>query len=502
LSFLNRGDKLKWHKKIWVLPIAVGFCLAAVRAQNQTPNQTQDQRSVNPTVPMAPLDTSSGGKAPVPGARGVSGPDDYSSYDPSQVVPDTNALSGAALFGVGSLEHVHNIFDPSLTITGQGQRVPIATGTSQSSVMEGSGIFGGGMYFNRSWDMYRTIGVYNGGESIYYLQGVLAHSSYHDMSLAQEINTQRWHLVFRDDFLISPDAAFTGAGMGGPGLLQQFSYTNDSFLSTLSQTFVPAETIQTGLVKRTRNTALAQAEYSLSRRTAFTLTGSYGLLHFGQAGFISSHMLDLQAGYDYLLDPKNSIALMGSYGKIDYTGSPISTAGSKGELAFGRKVTGKLAFQIAAGPEVIQSAGSANGSFQVTTWSMDSSIKYDRRRSGAALAFSRALTSGSGVFFGSISDTFNGSVNHQFTRHFSGSATGGYAFNTSLVPAGVTATTFTTWFLGANMGGQLGRHTNLTVNYGLQKQNSPSTCPVASCGVTGYEHTVGTTLNWHLRPIE
>ena len=72
---------------------------------------------------------------------------------------------------------------------------------------------------------------------------------------------------------------------------------------------------------RYRNSVLGQAEYSFSRRSAFTFSGSYGLLHFPNAGYVSSHMLNAQAGYDYLLDPRNSIAILASYGKIDYTGT-------------------------------------------------------------------------------------------------------------------------------------------------------------------------------------
>jgi len=36
-------------------------------------------------------------------------------------------------------------------------------------------------------------------------------------------------------------------------------------------------------------------------------------LHFTDAGYIGSHMLNAQAGYDYLLNPKNSIAVLASY---------------------------------------------------------------------------------------------------------------------------------------------------------------------------------------------
>src|SRR5258708_19530838 len=79
---------------------------------------------------------------------------------------------------------------------------------------------------------------------------------------------------------------------------------------------------------RYRNAVRGQAEYSFSRRSTFTFSGSYGLLHFHGAGYFSSTMLDAQAGYDYLLDPSNSIAILASYGKIDYTGNGTATTGT------------------------------------------------------------------------------------------------------------------------------------------------------------------------------
>ena len=82
-------------------------------------------------------------------------------------------------------------------------------------------------------------------------------------------------------------------------------------LNSFGQQFLPAETINTGEVMRYRNSILGQAEYSFSRRSAFTFSGSYGLLDFTGAGYFNSTMFDAQAGYDYLLDPSNSIAILG-----------------------------------------------------------------------------------------------------------------------------------------------------------------------------------------------
>jgi hypothetical protein len=250
------------------------------------------------------------------------------------------------------------------------------------------------------------------------------------------------------------------------------------------------------------NAVLGEAEYSFSRRSAFTFSASYGLLHFTDAGYIDSHMFYAQAGYDHLLNPKNSIAVLASYGKIDYTGTSNSTVDYLADLAFGRKITGRLAFQAAAGPEQVRVIGAGIGSFQLWTWSANTALTYERRRSGFSAAFVRGLTGGSGVFFGAKSNTFNGSYHHQFTRVWSASVNGGYAFNTSLAPTGASTSSFNTWLLGANLGRQLGRHAQVGFNYGLLKQDNPAVCLVASCGVTDFQQLFGMTVNWHLLPVE
>ena len=161
--------------------------------------------------------------------------------------------------------------------------------------------------------------------------------------------------------------------MGGPGLVAEFSSTLGSSLNSIGQAFLPGETIETGNVLRYRNSVLGQAEYSFSRRSAFTFSGSYGILHFADAGYVNSHMLNAQAGYDYLLDPTNSIAVLASYGKIDYSFLPVgassnvtsSTTNYLAALAYGRKITGRLAFQAGGGPAANSCRLNGNGNFQL-----------------------------------------------------------------------------------------------------------------------------------------
>jgi len=270
-------------------------------------------------------------------------------------------------------------------------------------------------------------------------------------------------------------------------------------LTNVGQEFIPPDTVETGNVLRYRNSVLGQVEYSFSRRSAFTLSGSYGLLEFPYVGYISSHMLNAQAGYDYELDPKDSIAVLASYGKIDYTGTSDSTRDYMAALAFGRKITGRVAFQVSAGPQRIQ-AMNGTGNFQLWFAAANSALSYERRRGGMSLAFSRGVSAGSGVFLGSTTNTFSSSAHYLFTRFWTGTVNGGYSMSTSLAPAGVATTNFDNWFFGASLGRRLGQHAEMNLNYGLQRQNSPAVCPVTSCGVSGFQQTVGMTVNWHLRP--
>ena len=488
---------MKWRYTIWALAFALALCVTGVRAQDQQ----QNSQSASPT-PIPPPNSGGGGgysKPPAPAARGVSPAYDAPTYDPAQVVPDTNTLSGAQLLGVGSLEHTHNIFDPSISFSELGL---ITTGTGGQSNVGSETIVNGILNFNRTWSRYHLTTVYNGG-GIFYEGPVYSYSQntqYHDLAVSQQIDWERWHLVLRDDFTVSSGAAFTGTGMGGPGLFAGSSSLLGSSLNSIGQTFIPSQSIQTGNAMRYMNAVLGQAEYSLSRRSTFTFSGSYGLLHFIDAGYISSQMLNAQAGYDYQLDPKNSIAILAGYGKIDYTGTTNFITQYNAGLAYGRKITGRLALQVGGGPQLIRSA-SGTGSFQFWLASVNTALTYVWRRSGVSLSYARGLNAGSGVFMGATSNTFSGTANHQFTRFWAGSVNGGYALNNSLAPAGAATTGFTNLFGGASLGRQVGRRARISFSYGIWRQTSSSNaCPVASCGGTGNQHTFGITVNWHLRP--
>jgi hypothetical protein len=509
---------MKLRNPRWALVVALALCATAAFAQDQK----QDASPIDPNAPLQPLDTTPNvghaNKPPIGVVRGAAAPYDPQTYDPAQVVPDQNTLAGAAPFTLGSLQYSRNIFDPTISFSQLGQTVPDATG---KSVLTGVSVVSGSLHFTRTGSGAQFSAIYNGGETFNIGYGAASnffgqassHSQFHDLAVTQAIDWARWRVLIGDDFMASPGAAFTGQGMGGPGLAAQFSSMLGSSLNSFAQGFQPSETVNTGTALRYRNTILGQAAYSFSRRSAFTFAGSYGLLHFTGTGYFSSTMLGAQAGYDYLLDPANSIAILASYGKINFhgtgtptTGTPTIATGNStsdyvGALAYGRKITGRLAFQAAVGPQEIQSySAGGTGKFHLLFVSVNSALSYERRRSGLSFSYLRGLTAGSGVFLGATTNTFSSSGHYQFTRFWTGTVNGGYSLNNSLAPAGAATTQFDNWFLGANLGRRVGPHAQINFSYGASKQNNPATCLVVSCGGTGLQQTFGLSVNWHLRP--
>src|SRR5262249_17915328 len=153
--------------------------------------------------------------------------------------------------------------------------------------------------------------------------------------------------VLRDDLSVSPESSFGGLFTGVPGSLES------PILPGLDPSIPPSETILTGRTNRINNTTLAEIDYSLSRRSSLTFSGSYGLLHFQEPGFLGRRTVNGRMGYNYALSAKNSLGFIYDFTETHFTGTIQAVTSHSTQLAFGRKVTGRLAFELSAGPELI-----------------------------------------------------------------------------------------------------------------------------------------------------
>lgn len=468
------------------------LCSTLANSQEQKANSFQSNTPDAAIQPLA-FDTTNRGQV----AASLDGPLAQGTESSAQPQPDTHVLSSGEIFGLGSLRSLRHVFDPALQFSQSGE-----TGIVAGRIL-GVSSLGGSLDLDQNWRRYHVALAYNGAETIYQPSYSGNRSlPYHRLGMSQEIFLGRWTLRFRDDAQYSWGGNFGGLFTGGltgggftgglPGLGQTGAFNN------IQPALLPNQTIETGAVQQLSNTALGEVDYSLSRRTTLTLLGSYNLMHYFTSGYISSRDTHGRIGYNYALSAKNNLAVTYDHDRASLNGSSSLLQTDLVQLAFGRKVTGRLAFQVAAGPEILRLRNLGSSSTQQLSWSAFTTANYSLAHNHYSLIYSHAATAGSGVFVGSDTDTITAGLTHDFTRFWSLSVNGGYAINRNLAPVATFASRFDNGFAGAVVNRELGRQVRMGLSYEFQRQTGGAgACPVLSCGLADSFNQFAVNLQWH-----
>src|SRR5437879_10101856 len=390
---------------------ATMLCFPIAWAQ-QAPRAPRSTSSRAPVQPLPPLAEGTDSNA-TSGAVGESHVHaDAQPEASAQAQPDTHLLSGAETIGVGSLRRLRRMFDPALKVSEFGE-----TGIVPGQTLSASSL-GGSLDMDRHSSRYDLAVTYHGAETTYQPSSYygIRYLPYHDAAISQEISFRRWTLQLRDDVLYSWGPGFGSRFAGGPAQAGQ-----NGSLESIQPSLASTGTIQTALARQLSNTALGEIDYARSRRTTLTLVGSYGLLHFLDAGYINSQTVTGRVGYNYALSGRNNIALTYDHNLITFVGASSRLQTDLAQMAFGRKATARLALQLAAGPQLIHFDYFSETKRQRLSWSASGSLTYQWRRTGYSLSYFRGVTAGSGVFFGSNSQTITATANHELTRFWSAS---------------------------------------------------------------------------------
>ena len=482
--------KPQYIRMVLTTAFVLTSCISGVRAQEQQPSDPS--QSTDPNAPIAPAPTQapddSGRQLPAAAGRGPllsAG----SQADSGQIQPDSHMLSGVELMGFGTLDARPHVVD---VVLGASESVDtgIVTGAINSVTS-----FNQGVTYERLEPPYRFTAAYQGSEAFYHPSTFFNQFS-EGGTLAQEVQWKRWILRLRDDLVLSREATFGNLFTGSAGLASQ-----TLALTSVEPTLSPSETILTGTATRLSNTATGELDYSPSRRSTLTFAGSYGLLHFFDPTLVGTNSFDGRVGYDLALGAKNSIGIIYDYNFTDFSATPSQLQTHWFQLAFGRKITGRFAFQISGGPQLLRLSNFGPVSGQHWSWGLSGALSYQMTRAtGYSLSYFHAVTSGSGVFFGAESDVATGVATHQFTRVWSASVNGGYARNINAAPSPMLSNRFDNWFAGATVGRKLGREFVFGLSYTFQQQtNSVGQCPVVNCGLAGgpARHFASVSLQWH-----
>jgi hypothetical protein len=486
-----------------VAMMVAGVPSARAQEQNQGQGQGQGQSQTQPQGPEKATQPIPAYHSPL--ASAADNGEDDANGDPQKLVPDTRSLTGVQDLSLGQPATSRSYWQPHLDVTTTADSNPL-TGTNQTGWSSFTSIYGG-------IDLHRTSGnsalllSYIGGGS-FSNDGNASDGVIQGMNVSEKLTYRRFAVSLIDQFLYGPQTAVgsgqipgstVGAGGGNIGL---------------GGGYTPGQSVLTERGQRITNSSDVEVDAYLTARSSLTFVGGYSLLDGLDDSLLNYGNVIASAGYNYQMSPDNTIGVSYQFSGFNYSNFNQSIKNNIVSVSYGRRITGRLAFQASGGPDIafvrmpITAGGTGtptSGSQTQVYGSFNTSLQYKVGRTSMSAAYSRGISGGSGVLPGAINDNVTGSVNRQLTRTFSGGWNGGYSRNHGLSTNETTFVnqTFNYWFTGLNLNHPWGRTMNLYVNYQLQYQEANTsicTVPTPACGASVTRNTITVGLGWHKQP--
>jgi hypothetical protein len=511
-----RPDRVRdFRRASWFVAVCATVIVFAPAAKGQQP-QGADQNVPNQTA------------EPIPAYNSPYTPASDETQGSQNAQPVTQPLSGAQYLSLGNLETSRSYWQPYFNFEG--------TADSNPSESASNTTWGSFDTFLAGLNVHHTSGVsqltlsYVGG-GMYSNEGYISSGTVQELGIAEQISFHRATLSLIDQATYSPESMLGTGGVGGAGGVSLAGIGSTS--TGLQSGFLNGQSILTGETgQNLSNASILQLNTFVTPRSSFTMVGGYSLLHFFGNNLVDSGEIMFQGGYNYRLSEHDTLALMYAFNQLSFGNSGQLTATNlagasqsfdthSAEASFGRQVTGRLAIQVAAGPEftVIGGQGAVPGGVGATGtgsttqlgWTLSSNLSYMYQRSTLGLTYFHGITAGSGVFPGASSDTVSGTLSRRMSRLFSSGFTGGYSRNSGLGFSGFptadlglqsSSQTFGYWFGGANVALPLSETLALTFSYQMDYQNSNSTfCIGPSCGTSVLMHFISVGFSWNQHPL-
>jgi hypothetical protein len=420
-----------------------------------------------------------------------------------EVEADTTPLAGAQNLTLGLPPSGHSFLLPSFGVSSQAQINPYNSSQPNSPGVIGSTYLTGRLALSRSSGRSNLSLDYLTGGS-FSTDSIQGNSVIQDLHFSDMIHWGRWSTVFGDQLNYTSQSPFGFGGLGslnnlgvglGSGVASNPDFRND---------FLPGQSLLIAGSRQISNASIGEVDYALSHRASLTFVGSYSLLDFVDAGFQNSSNATLQGGYNYLLDRKNSIAVFYRFNATMFSGLSQRIEDHNVQLSLARRITGRLSFQVGAGPDVLIYKSPLTGPSTVPSWAASSSLKYQYRHSGTGFSYNHSVTGGSGLLTGAQTDLFSGYLNHTFNRDWEGAISAGYSRNHALQQTMPNANGISpqAWYATARVSRQFVRYGSLFIVYSASGQSSlASICTLPACRVSTLSSTVSMGYNWGLRPI-
>jgi len=418
----------------------------------------------------------------------------------SNLNPDIRPLTGVQTPTLGSPELRHSYWVPGFQY-GNFVRSSVLSEPTTSS-WNSTSFVAGTVSLLETWNRSQLSVNYTGGGN-FSTDKSQGNDSFHQLGLIQAFDWRRWQLSFIDQFSYLPQTQFgfaAGSILANPGIGGQLGPS----LPALQPNYQPNQTIFTSIGPRYSNSITTEIAYSISPGESVTVSGSYGILRFVEGGSIDTNDTILSTGYNHALSRKDTIGLLYRFSGYRYLGDPQAINDHVAQLAYGRKITGRIALQLFVGPDVTTFRVPLGSAHLKISGSGGANLTYAFRRNSLSFSYNHGVAGGSGQFTGSTSDEVQNTINHQFSRVWQGNVNFGLARTASLglSSASQVSQTFNSWFTGGGLSRPVGRSANFTFGYTAYIQNSRlPVCTAGTCNTSYLQQQISLSFQWHTRPL-
>jgi len=221
---------------------------------------------------------------------------------------------------------------------------------------------------------------------------------YHQLELVQSFDWRRWQLFFIDQFSYLPETQFgfgAASSLATPGV----GGTLTPSLPGLQSNYQPNQSIFATVGPRYSN-SITRKRLSAKPSRVFFLFRVLRFLRFVDPGNVDSSDAIFGTGYNYALSKKDTIGLLYRFSVYRYSNN-LNDQRPRCAAAYGRKITGRVALQLLAGPEIT--------TFRVPLWTEPPTNTFTEAPisrnalspDGFPASYSYGVTGGSGVLIGS-----------------------------------------------------------------------------------------------------
>jgi hypothetical protein len=335
--------------------------------------------------------------------------------------------------------------------------------------------------------------VYSGGYLYSTLPGSPSSSTFQNLALSQVFKTKSWVFVGSDAVSYLPESPTTGlSGIAGVGDIGTFP---------VGTGLGPAQDILTNYSRRVGNGLQGSATWQVTSSLDLQGSASWNLLRFlGTDLGLDLNEYDGSFGPSYRIDARNQIGASVYYSHSSYpnfTGYKIESEGIN--LTYTRAWSRRLSSTISLGPETTHGSTIQPLASRVN-FAGTASATYATRTTGFYGSYSRGVNAGSGVVFGTLTDTATVGMNRPINRDWIVSLNAGYAHNTYLVTYAGQSPTFSDIFGGVQVSRKISESLSAYGSYtGIDQ--SIHNLPGTSNAFNGLNHTFAVGITFAPAPL-